>query len=493
MSTTVPGLSLIVLIPAVLLLVGLVLTIWALVPRRRGSEPLCRRCEYNLTGHTDATEPRCPECGANLTPLRATVHGRRYRRWGWATMGIIVFLLGLGPLVAEMVGGVSRYDWYRIMPTSWVVSDATDPNSGRLSRAWVELKRRYEAGDLSAAQTDMLAARCLDEMARPTVRDAALSRSNEILKLFIQDDVLTGAQWQRLYENFATFEFEVRPRVVAGDQVPIRIVKRGRCPSGVLRYRVTTNSLRVGDREPHRLGGSSAGSVSYGGLGWSGTSVRLDEPPGLYPVACDVDIEVYAYPSWPGDEGARPVHVENRTFRGEIEVLATKPPDLIRMRHSPALDEYYASVTLSSVYARPRRQINHNEDVVEAAGADLHITVTFEPHCPLDAAFEIWLPSGGQLTNVGSVTHVARPTQVSRHHMGVHARLDTPVRGPVNILLRGSEDVARNTTDIFEIWDGEIIFERVEVAPDSASVNYGDSYAGTVRRRTPDELMPVEE
>ena len=56
-------------------------------PRRVGTEPRCRACEYSLVG---LTSDRCPECGSAIS-ARTTVRGQRIRQPGmvWGGAGLI--------------------------------------------------------------------------------------------------------------------------------------------------------------------------------------------------------------------------------------------------------------------------------------------------------------------------------------------------------------------------------------------------------------------
>jgi len=58
----------------VITLVGVVLTLKAVFPKRVGDMPYCRKCRYNLTG-TDlqAEDARCPECGTYVTQPKAAM------------------------------------------------------------------------------------------------------------------------------------------------------------------------------------------------------------------------------------------------------------------------------------------------------------------------------------------------------------------------------------------------------------------------------------
>ncbi|HUU99087.1 MAG TPA: hypothetical protein VM487_25415 [Phycisphaerae bacterium] len=103
----------------VITLVGVVLTLKALFPRRTGDTPYCRKCRYNLTG-TDlaAADARCPECGSDLTSPKIIVRGERRRRPVWVVSGVICLLLGLTPLGVIAVGALHQVDWYTHKPTS---------------------------------------------------------------------------------------------------------------------------------------------------------------------------------------------------------------------------------------------------------------------------------------------------------------------------------------------------------------------------------------
>jgi len=117
-------------------LVGLVLIAVGLWRRRKGDDPHCRKCDYNLTG---LPEPRCPECGVEITE-KLIRYGTRYRRPTYALVGLILLALAAIPIYH----GVGRINWYTHYPSSWVARDMLQ--AATFNKAYGELDRRIKAG-----------------------------------------------------------------------------------------------------------------------------------------------------------------------------------------------------------------------------------------------------------------------------------------------------------------------------------------------------------
>ena len=96
---------LILLIGVVLLHAGAFLIRIGHWPRRTGTEPFCRRCDYVLLG---IDSDRCPECGQFLSP-RTILRGQRVRRGDLTFLGAFLLLLGATIAIA------STSDWIRRM------------------------------------------------------------------------------------------------------------------------------------------------------------------------------------------------------------------------------------------------------------------------------------------------------------------------------------------------------------------------------------------
>jgi hypothetical protein len=121
------------------LLASLVLLVAGMWPRRRGEEPHCRKCDYNLTG---LPSDRCPECGGTIT-AKSTVHGERRRRPGLMLVGVALLLAAPLPFYHA----AKQVDWYPYYPASWVIRDLRTNN---YTKAFKQLAWRIKTGRVSS-------------------------------------------------------------------------------------------------------------------------------------------------------------------------------------------------------------------------------------------------------------------------------------------------------------------------------------------------------
>ena len=151
----------------VLALAGLYLLLTAHFKRRRGDEPRCKACDYNLTG---IESERCPECGAWLSDVGAVVTGRRVLRPRRAVSGLLALILGVAPLGHAAYRYLSQVDWYGLKPTSWVLRDLASTNGKLAAKAAKELRQRLTKDKLSPVEHDRAAEVCLAEQVAPAFR-----------------------------------------------------------------------------------------------------------------------------------------------------------------------------------------------------------------------------------------------------------------------------------------------------------------------------------
>src|SRR5262249_54454176 len=129
--------------------VGAALLVRGLAGRRVGDEPRCRRCRYNLT---NLESDKCPECGLKLSPGAVRI-GLWHRRRPSIALGTIALALG-GVLIAPATERwVASGNWYRYLPTSWVLKAAAKDSL----RAFEVIDQRCRNGKLSKAQLNDVA------------------------------------------------------------------------------------------------------------------------------------------------------------------------------------------------------------------------------------------------------------------------------------------------------------------------------------------------
>lgn len=78
---------------------------------------------------------------------------------------------------------------------------------------------------------------------------------------------------------------------------------------------------------------------------------------------------------------------------------------------------------------------------------------------PSPIAFEVFARQGDNERRIGSISFPAGVNSVK----GVSAPFNEIEVGPIDVILRPSEDVIRSTVDLMSAWDGELIFENVPV------------------------------
>ena len=463
-----------------LTLVGVVLTLKALFPRRSGDTRYCRKCRYNLTGlELTAEEARCPECGSAVTEPKAVLRGERRRRPVWVVSGLLGLLLGLAPLVVIAVGALRQVDWYTHKPTGLVLRDLGSADLGLATKAGKEIRRRYQAGELSGSQVRRLADACLAEQERPFGWLLLTPGMIDLLYTLYQRGVLDSAQVERFFSNLCRVELHVRPMVVCERPCPFRLVGRARAPSSGIWAHVRCRELRVDGRPAQDLGEAWIVSGSTRIYGWMDKWFRLLEP-GHHEVTVNVESLIYEGGGTPGEETAEPLREISRTLRAEVEVLAEEPADYIEFTKSPELDAWVRrGVRVVGVYIR--------ESWVRRFKYQLECRLEIDPHIPIGVAFDVYAEYGDRTLRIGSVYGPKRQTGPPEiwapSNWDLRQGLTGELPEKVTLILKPSKDAAAMSVDLFEIWDGELVFENIPVsAAARADGRFGDGrYVPTVR------------
>ena len=113
---------------------------------RRGDEPRCRTCQYDLSGAPEGGYAKCPECGASLRFSMSIIKGTRRVVVPMIVVGLVVMALGI-----TSVFRLRPAVYVPHLPTGSLIREAT-ATLGSSSLAWKELTSRQ----LSDAQTQAL-------------------------------------------------------------------------------------------------------------------------------------------------------------------------------------------------------------------------------------------------------------------------------------------------------------------------------------------------
>jgi hypothetical protein len=396
-----------------------------------GDTPHCRKCDYILSG----VQTRCPECGTTVTPA-TVVRGERLRRPGLSWLGGGITVFGLAFLLLFAAGFIGPINWNRHKPLSWLLNDMGGGDSSRWGPAWAEVQRRLDNNLLSDDDQNAVIEKGLQLQSSGKV----LSNGGNILDFIAQrfrDGKLTAAQADRFFGNALKLSLSIRPIVGAQSPVPYSIAGIGYGPNGWW-MRKRTLEMRI-DGGPVQEAG---GMLVMGFGGWSTDSTLSPVgTPGKHRLHLKVelatDVNASAGVNWDVNAAVarrttQDLSADFQAIEGPTPITTTAAPDASVLR--PLLK---AKLMINSPW--------YNVGI-DANGL------------PVDMAFDIFVrANGGEFPAGGASIHRNAPGGIGTGMQNFPA--DAPAN--VDIILRSSEDVARTTLDMTQIWKGEIVFRNV--------------------------------
>lgn len=438
------------------LLAGLFLLILGLRGRRVGDRPYCRRCGYDLTGLSSDT---CPECGlTNATKL--AVYGRRKPVRLAVVSGLVLVIVLLPLLSFDIYRHVSGFNTLTLYPVSWLLNSAENGDRPSLN----ELVRRSTITPFSTQDAQRIAKVALKEQAAiPAKTDTQVWI--DLLETIFQSGALTTEQEQQYYAQMPRLSFEVRPHLRVGENLPHRLYQGGAGPTSTKRgLRIYKRGYEIDGQSHGRDEGEwTSGQIdSLSSKGWAGSSIRLpDVEPGRHTMTLRIEARIYSGSIWGGDSAVQPpvVWSNELEFDAEFELLPADAPDTVTLVWDPNLAEVIQStIKIEKITVEP----GYKECTLQASGS---VEFTTPPNStiarPTGVAFEVQLISTAGIQSLGSVN--ALPNKTNHSHW-VQAHEILPFEDEVvTIILETDIEAARNTTDLFEIWDGKLIYENVPV------------------------------
>ena len=411
--------------------IGIALLVRGIRGRRRGDTPHCGKCEYNLTGLDSG---RCPECGADLNPLRI-VRGERHRRPASIVVGGLLLALALLPAVPA----VRQIKWYQYAPTAWVMRDMRSGNAGK---AWRELERRDKAGRIGAAHQRLLIHLCLDEQNADLTPSPRTEMIEYLARCYLAE-ALSDAQEARFHKQMVVCRLRVRPHVVSPDRVPFQVDHGGRIPCGQgLRMRVSIGRKLVDGTPTGRSGSGSGTSCGVSSGGAQGSSVA-----GVKPGKHELGVEVTGQLLQGSSGGGKVLHEKVMMLKAGFEVFEQEPSGYMRLVRDPAMaDELRACIEPAD--------LTYGQHGSKDINGQIRITAP-----PIGVAFDVFARIGEREYSMGGVSKAKGASTHSHVHTGWE---DAPPTS-CDIILRSSAKVARRTVDLFEIWEGELVYQNVPI------------------------------
>lgn len=431
---------------ALLFLIGAIVLLWrGLRGVAIDDHPVCRKCDFDLTGKPE-TSTRCPECGADLMQPKAIRIGHRRRRNGSLAIGSVlagILIFGLA-LVAVM--NVRQIDPYSLKPTWWLIREADD-STAMPRAAWAELSRRLAAGDLSAGQTSQIAELALAIQAnRSRAWDVAYGNFIESAR---STNLVSDAQWTRYARNALNLSLVARSEVRKGDDLPLRIMNSNNRVGSNSRFYLTLHDNKaVGDLvDDYNAGGSMGSSVSSGGTGSSGHDVRLNPkavttaPTGPRTVSLNPKVEIRE--GWAEDKPIIAEWTEHLSTTWSLVPADTVTVEIIDDPTQQSAIEKSIKVTSLTYTPGGRDYLNLN---IQFIGL------------PVPVAFDVFARADGQEKKLSSI-YVKNSGSSG---WGTGGEFKTQAKA-ADFILRSNINVARRTVDMTRMWKGEVTIKNIPI------------------------------
>ena len=156
----------------------------------------------------------------------------------------------------------------------------------------------------------------------------------------------------------------------------------------------------------------------------------------------------------PGDPNARLLHQRDVTLTASTEVAPAGKGPAVALNEDPSL-EPVLRVAIAPANLEWHAATRTLSGMIDVKSASIGV--------PGPLAFGVFVRVGDTERRVGSVTHNGTGGQAMTHFSQQNLDLDAGKAGRVDVILRSSEQVARRTVDLYEIWKGELVYHDVPV------------------------------
>jgi hypothetical protein len=339
-------------------------------------------------------------------------------------------------------------DWYAYKPTRWVIMDVGSADPEVMTRAWAELGRRRTSGGLSEGDEGRVTEAALLAQGKTAMRDEVESAGiADYLVRRCEENQLTKEQEGRFFRQALAMELKVRPVVVAGEDVTVWAEGVG-CGSNAPGWwnRVQFGKVWIGARE-YRAG-FIWGDRGLRRRGSSGETVPVEVEKGPQVVTYVATVEVYHGKAYDKESSELRATID-ATVRGKVLVLEKPSADDPVMRPDPSV----VDVIRGATGARIRRG---------EGGKPTEVEVRFHS-LPVNVAFDVAIRVEGKEYPVEGLRDAAAAKGTTGLDRGRCAAIDGTRATRADVVLRASPRAARRTVDLFEIWDGEVVIEGVEI------------------------------
>lgn len=473
---------------------GVLLLVLGIRGKRLNRHPVCRDCRFDLSGQPEGTIT-CPECGAGLKRPRAVRIGQRRKRPVFIALGGVLTSFPLLLIAAAAWALLTGAEIDQYKPLGLLLWEAKHTGATRMTSIARELNRRVTGKKLSPSQRGSVVETALwiqGEPAKPWC-----SEWGDLIEDAKADGTLSKEDDERYRRNAPVLEWTVRPRVMAGDPVPVVAkVKEARVGSAAMMQGMASMTSATVDGTKVKPAPAVNRSGMYGFFSDPGMQqfIQLAGPKNPWGFGNTVS-ELPIALALPRDT-APGSHRCEVTYRIKIMNMSTGTihwPDL-KGEKSGDTGDHAGTVTFQSlpkgtesvdVVAPTEATSGKLREILEpriqlwgsppGAGFPSPTMVMMQfsvDGLPMDVAYDVSIKSGDRSWNVGTFTSgTAGDMEHVRFGPGMDKQRSVQGNVPgigkaktVTVVLTPSADTAKRTTDVTRIYGGELVFDNVAVA-----------------------------
>jgi hypothetical protein len=410
--------------------------------------PLCRRCGFDLVGLPDDASI-CSQCGADANADDGVIVGHRRRNYPLIVGGIVPILIAAAVLAGFIISVSTNVPWIRYQPF-WYLRRQAVSSTPKPDPASAEILRRIQSRELSDAQLTSLIDQTLSIQANPD--QTWNSQWGDWIESARATGKVSDEQWVKYLRAAPMIQLAARSQIRRGDKLPMRLeILPSRVGSSIglwmqVSYQLPEDSLIV-PRGSHGWMGAGLSDSSGGG---STPKFALD-PDRLAatvdgPQVLKIHLTLNVFENFQARaKGAAATRELDLQIPWTLMPADATP---IRIIEDPSLRpamEKAITVRRLSMHGSP-------------AANNGNLEFTFHP-APVSMAYRIFVRSGEREWQVGSI---AQPAGRSLN-MTTSGDIDGLEADSIDVVLRPDVEVALDSVELTEFWNGEIVVKGVPV------------------------------
>ncbi|MFN0057615.1 MAG: hypothetical protein ACKVX7_04090, partial [Planctomycetota bacterium] len=342
----------------------------------------------------------------------------------------------------------------------FIVRDAGHADPTIALNALREIARRESAAALSPSSARYVADALLKKLGRKT----ALSMiACDLLSDFETTDRLTDAQRREYFTRAVRINLVARSPVISGRSVPVKIEFQSDLPRGRYAFRGELGAFDLGESSrpsvmPHFSGEYVSGMRDHDAV------LAAPPDPGTHIVTARLKFSIHRAKHSGSKRSSSPIPNEfgPAIFDAEPELTASvevRDPDdenPVKKIHDPLL-----ACEMTKAFRPSRLFVRKNPFAEGRHELSGYILIDAPP--PAAVAFDVFVRVGEREFQAGNFTRGRGTSGLSEWGFMID-RWTHGTSQPVSVVFRANPQLVEETTDLFEVWVGELLYENVAVA-----------------------------